>query len=189
MDGITLVLLALGLSMDAFAVSISNGIAYGKITRQRIVITAAMFGLFQGLMPVIGFFAGVVFSGFISSIDHWVALILLGFIGVKMIFDAIEDAKNPTAECETCVFTFKILMMQAIATSIDALAVGISFAALDANIFSGASLIAVITFLCCLIGGFLGKKFNDLFASKATFVGGVILIGLGIKIFLEHMMG
>lgn len=189
MDIITLVLLAFGLSMDAFAVSISNGIAYGNINRRMIVVTAAAFGFFQGLMPMLGYFAGVALSDLISAIDHWIALFLLGFIGTKMIVDAHQEAKNPTLQCESCQFTMKILIMQAVATSIDALAVGVSFAALDVNIFAGAALIGCITLACCLIGGILGKRFSNLFASKATLMGGVILVFLGLKIFLEHTLG
>lgn len=189
MDLLTLVILAFGLSMDAFAVSISNGIAYGASSHKKIIITAFVFGFFQALMPTIGYFAGVAFSDIISAIDHWIALVLLGFIGGKMILDAIEEMKNPVQECGSCELDNKTLLMQAIATSIDALAVGVSFAALDVNIFSGGILIGLITFVCCLVGGFLGKKLGDLFASKATILGGIILIGLGIKIFLEHTLG
>lgn len=189
MDFLTLLLLAFGLSMDAFAVSISNGIAYGNVQRKMIVLTAAAFGFFQGFMPILGYFAGIALSDFISSIDHWIALVLLGFIGGKMILDAREEAKNPVQECASCQLTMKTLLLQAVATSIDALAVGVSFAALNVNIFSGAALIAITTFGCCLIGGALGKKFNELFASKATLLGGIILVLLGIKIFLEHTMG
>ncbi len=189
MELTTLVVLAFGLSMDAFAVSISNGFAYGNIKRKQIIFTSFMFGLFQALMPVIGYFAGMAFSDLISSIDHWIALILLGFIGGKMMWDAYLESKETQENCETCDISFKIIFMQAVATSIDALAVGISFAALDVNIFAGASLIGVITFACCLFGGIVGKKFNDLFASKATFFGGLILVILGIKIFIEHMLG
>ncbi len=189
MDGLTLVLLALGLSMDAFAVSISNGIAYGGNTRKKIVMTAAAFGFFQGMMPVLGYFAGVALSDLISSIDHWIALALLGFIGGKMILDAYQEAEDPIEACESCELSVRTLLLQAIATSIDALAVGISFAALKVNLFSGAMLIALITFGCCLIGGAVGKKFGEWFASKATLLGGIILILLGIKIFFEHMFG
>lgn len=188
MDLLTLVILSFGLAMDAFAVSISNGIAYGGTSRKMIVMTALAFGFFQGMMPTIGYFAGIAFSNLISSVDHWIALLLLGFIGGNMIKDALDEMKEPTAECETCELDGKTLIMQAIATSIDALAVGISFAALNVNIFSGVCLIGVITFGCCMVGGFLGRKLGDLFASKATLLGGIILVCLGIKIFLEHTM-
>ena len=189
MDLLTLVILSFGLAMDAFAVSISNGIAYGGTSRKMIVMTALAFGFFQGMMPTIGYFAGIAFSNLISSVDHWIALLLLGFIGGNMIKDALDEMKEPTAECETYELDGKTLIMQAIATSIDALAVGISFAALNVNIFSGVCLIGVITFGCCMVGGFLGRKLGDLFASKATLLGGIILVCLGIKIFLEHTIG
>ena len=189
MDLLTLVILAFGLSMDAFAVSISDGIAYGGTSKKMITVTALAFGFFQAMMPAIGYFAGVAFSDVISTIDHWIALVLLSFIGGKMILDALEEMKNPTEECEACELDGKTLLMQAIATSIDALAVGVSFAALGVKIFSGVTLIGCITFVCCLIGGLLGRKLGDLFASKATILGGIILIILGIKIFLEHTLG
>ena len=189
MDSITLIVLAFGLSMDAFAVSISNGIIYGdNIKKRQIALTALMFGLFQGMMPILGYYAGRAFSELISSVDHWIALILLGFIGGKMMRDGWQESKKSVHECETYEFTFKILLMQSIATSIDALAIGVGFAALEVNIFSGAAFIMVITFMCCLIGGFVGRKFNNLFASKATFFGGLILVSLGFKIFIEHVL-
>lgn len=138
MGTITLFLLALGLSMDAFAVSISNGMCYRNFHRRQAVASSFAFGLFQMLMPIAGFFAGRTFSDAISSLDHWIALILLGFIGGKMVFDGIQDLRNPEACDPSRSFDGRTLLLQAVATSIDALAVGISFAVMQVNILLAA---------------------------------------------------
>ena len=188
MDAITLIVLALGLSMDAFAVSVSNSMCYPSITKAQSFWASLSFGLFQGIMPAIGFFGGLLFADFIMGIDHWVALVLLGFIGGKMLVEAVRELRSP-AGCEVSEqqYTAKTMLLQAVATSIDALAVGISFATLAVNIFAAASSIALITFVCCLLGSFLGRKAGELLGSWAQLAGGVILVGIGIKIFLEHM--
>lgn len=187
----TLFLTALGLSMDACAVSISNGMCYANISKKQIFSTATAFGLFQAFMPVIGYFVGLTFSDIISSLDHWIALILLGFIGGKMIIEAIKELKEP----EACLcpnnekkLTFKTLNLQAIATSIDALAAGIGFAVMKVDILYAALYIGLTTFVCSFIGSHLGKKFGQLFKQKAEIFGGAILIFIGIKIFIEHTM-
>lgn len=189
MDPFTLLFTSLGLSMDACAVSISNGMCYGNIQKKQIITTAAAFGFFQAFMPVIGFFIGSAFSDAIESIDHWIALILLGFIGGKMVVDAIRELKYP----EVCIagsktLTPKTLFLQSVATSIDALAVGVGLAVMKVDILSAAIYIGIITFINSIIGSHLGKKFGELFKQKAEILGGLILIGIGIKIFIEHSM-
>ena len=187
MSTITLLILALGLSMDAFAVSISNSMCFDGLRRKDCVFTSAMFGLFQGLMPVIGFFAGHAFADTISALDHWIAFILLGFIGGKMMFDALREWNEPVSCPLGKKLTWKMVLVQAVATSIDALAVGVSLAALSVNIWIAAGFIAVITFACCLVGHLIGKKAGGFLGNWAQIMGGVILIGIGLKIFLEHI--
>ncbi len=184
----TLFILAIGLSMDAFAVSISDGMSYRNLSRIKALIIAAMFGLFQGIMPAIGYLAGTTFSSAVQNIDHWVALILLGFIGGKMIWEAVGEMRSGEEE-EPAVkeFSFKVLFLQAVATSIDALAVGVSFALMNVNIVTASSFIAVVTFLCCVVGVFAGTKLGNVLKNNAEIFGGVILVFLGIKIFCEHM--
>lgn len=182
----TLFLLALGLSMDAFAVSITNGLCYGEEAKKYSLYTALAFGLAQGIMPVIGFFAGITFSKQIESLDHWIALILLGAIGGKMIFEAIKEMKLPPEEVCKTQFSMKLLVVQAIATSVDALAVGISFALMSVNIVVAAGFIGIVTFFCCLVGVSIGKRFGLLLKHRAEIFGGIILICIGLKIFIEH---
>ncbi len=189
MGTVTLLFTSLGLSMDACAVSISNGMCYSNIHKKQIITTAAAFGFFQAFMPVFGYFIGSAFSDAIESIDHWIALILLGFIGCKMIIEAIKELKYP----EVCLTSFrnltlKTLLLQAVATSIDALAVGVGFAVMKVDIFSAALFIGIITFINSIIGSHLGKKFGQLFKQRAEILGGLILIGIGVKIFIEHTM-
>jgi len=188
METFTLFLIALGLSMDAFAVSVSNGLYYKNFTKKQYILSSLTFGIFQGLMPTIGFFAGTLFFDMISKLDHYIALILLSYIGSNMIIDAIKEMKQKNAVSNNCStdYNLKTLLLQAIATSIDALAVGISFAALNINILTASSFICVITFICCLIGSLIGKKFGHLLQEKARIFGGIILIIIGLKIFIEH---
>lgn len=183
MDLFTIVTVAVGLSMDAFAVSVTNGMCVRDLNNKRRVLTALSFGIFQAAMPIIGYFLGRTFSDAISAVDHWVALILLSAIGINMIVEAI---KSKNEECSLAPFSYKSLFVQSIATSIDALAVGISFAVLNINIWVSALFIGAITFGICLFGIFIGKKLNSLFKNKASIVGGVILIAIGLKIFIEH---
>ncbi len=184
MTYIELFLIAVGLSMDAFAVSISNGLCCTKLKRSQMLAIGVCFGGFQGLMPTIGYFLGKAFESYITAIDHYIALILLGYIGGKMIFDAFS--KNEEASYNT--LTTPLLLTQGIATSIDALAVGVSFAALpNVNIAAAALSIAAVTFVCSLIGVAFGRKFGEKLGSRATLLGGLILVGIGVKIFVEHM--
>lgn len=189
MGTLTILFTSLGLSMDACAVSISNGMCFGNIEKKQILSTAFAFGLFQAFMPMLGYIIGSTFSDTIAFLDHWIALILLGFIGGKMILEAAKELKYP----EACLnveknLTFKTLILQAIATSIDALAVGIGFAVIKVDIISAALSIGIITFINSIIGSHLGKKFGEMFKQKAEIMGGAILVFIGLKIFIEHTL-
>lgn len=186
---ITLLLLGIGLAMDAFAVSISNGMCYAGMSKKQSFVNSLCFGVFQGLMPVLGFYAGRLFAGFMQAVDHWIALVLLGFIGGKMLVDGIKELREPAGCPADRTFGVKTMLLQAVATSIDALAVGISLAALSVNIVAAALCIAVITFICCMFGSVLGRRFGSLLGDWAQILGGVILVGIGLKVFIEHMMG
>jgi len=185
LDLITIVLTALGLAMDAFAVSISCGISDDKNTSRNALNAGVAFGLFQGGMTTLGWLAGLSFRVWIENIDHWVAFLLLGVIGAKMIWEAF-DGEN---ECISLT-SLKLLLTLAIATSIDALAVGISFSALKIDILLPALLIGIITFLLSFFGVFLGKIIgcNTRFKKYIDAFGGLILIGIGFKILLEHVL-
>jgi len=180
-----LILLAIGLSMDAAAVSISNSLCIKKITFKHVLQMALMFALFQGIMPLIGYLTANAFSDIISQFDHWIALILLTIIGGKMIYEAIKA--NIDQECSLFSLTFKLLLVQAIATSIDALAVGVSFSALKVNIYYAIIIISIITFICCIIAVLISKRFGNLLGKRADMMGGIILIVIGLKIFIEHI--
>ncbi|MCI6276023.1 MAG: manganese efflux pump MntP family protein [Clostridium sp.] len=199
MNLLSLILTAFGLSMDAFAVSITNGLRMKKRTNKNAAKIAIYMGGFQGLMPVIGWALGLGFKDYITSIDHWIALVLLSLIGGKMIYEAIQDKRHPEESCEEQeqgddsskesddgVVSNKELLLLAIATSIDALAVGVSFAFLNISIISSASIIAIITFLMCFIGVKIGKKCGCFLKDKSEIIGGIILILIGLNIFLEH---
>lgn len=187
-----LLLIAVGLSMDAFAVSIGNGLSMKKSSPKAALAIAFSFGLFQALMPTAGYFLGSAFESVIKEFDHYIALIFLGFIGGKMIFDGIKELrqrkKGEGEEAKEFKLSFAALMIQAVATSIDALIVGVSFAALpEVNIWVAVTLIGVTTFIISLFGVFFGKKFGQILGSKAEVLGGLILVGIGIKVFVEHM--
>lgn len=187
MEFVFLCLTALGLSMDAFAVSITDGMCMKQGGIKHAIRVGLFFGGFQGFMPILGYLGGKTFSEHVQHIDHWIALFLLGTIGGKMIFEAVREICNPPLYPVVHILTNKQLFFQAIATSIDALAMGIGFAVIEIPIACAAGLIASITFICCFIGVYLGKAFGGLFQHKAEILGGVILILLGIKIFTEHI--
>lgn len=183
MDIWTLLVLAIGVSMDAFAVSICKGLAMKQIKFKHMLIVGLWFGGFQALMPLIGYFLGIQFETYITAYDHWIAFILLAFIGGNMIKEALSNEEE-TADASLAV---KIMLVLAIATSIDALALGVTFAFLQVNIWEAVSFIGVVTFLFSVAGLKIGNVFGTKYKSKAEFVGGVILILLGIKILLEHL--
>lgn len=179
------ILLGIGLSMDASAVSMTNGLNCPKMKLKKVLFISFMFGFFQGFMPLIGYFAGSIFTDVIESITPWIALILLSVIGGKMIYEGIV---NKEEEKETVV-TFVSILLQAIATSIDALAVGLVFVGKSIPYAMMASfIIAITTFIISFVSVFIGKKFGMLFENKAQIVGGVILIGIGLKIFIEYLI-
>lgn len=178
---------AVGLAMDAFAVSICKGLKMRKINYKHTAIIALFFGGFQALMPFIGWLLGKQFEQYIVSIDHWIAFVLLAFIGGKMIYESFkkEDEDN---ECEEKL-DLKELTVMAIATSIDALAVGITFAFLPKilSIGTAVSIIGLLTFVICFVGVLIGNKFGAKFKNKAELAGGIVLVFIGVKILLEHL--
>ena len=177
-------LIAVSLSMDAFAVSVSNGLSVKGIRKMDMLLEGIFFGGFQFLMPLIGFFLGSSVKSYIESFDHWIAFGLLLIIGVNMIKESREsdDEKN-----ETSTLTITKLTFQAVATSIDALAVGISLAALDRPIVESAAIIGVVTFVISIIGVYIGNFFGNRYKKRAELTGGIILVLIGVKILCEHM--
>lgn len=192
MDFITIIFIAFGLSMDAFAVSIANGAILKKVTKNEALKIGAYFGGFQAFMPLLGWSLGVRFQNYITEIDHWIALLLLGFIGGKMIYETLKENKKGESQCEAYksqeALSNKTLIILSVATSIDALAVGISFAFLKVSIIQSIVTIGLITFIICFLGVLIGKKCGQFLKTKAEFLGGTVLILIGIKIFIEHTM-
>lgn len=185
--GITeLVLLSVGLAMDAFSVSVCKGLSMKKLNLRYGFIIALFFGVFQAGMPLIGYFLGSRFAGFISSFSHWVAFALLGIIGAKMIFEALHDEDETNKNGE---FSLKIgeLFVLAVATSIDALAVGIVFAAAKAHLVLSVTMIGAITFVLSFVGVVIGNKFGSRYEKKAEIAGGLILVLIGIKLLLDGL--
>ncbi len=176
-----LLLIAIGLSMDAFAVSLSGGMSISNLRLVDALKFGLFFGFFQMLMPLIGWSAGRLFSSYIMVLDHWIAFILLGYIGTKMILDVVRGEES--AVCSTQV---RLLLVLAIATSIDALAAGVSFAFMSLNIWTSVMTIGLITFCLCTMGAALGKRAGAALGSRAQIAGGIILIAMGIKILIEH---
>lgn len=187
MGFIELFLIGVGLSMDAFAVSVCKGLNMrGKVNYKQGAVIAFFFGAFQAIMPLIGYLLGTGFEKYITSIDHWIAFILLGFIGGKMAIESFkkDDDEKPEGSDKLDI---KELFMLAVATSIDALAVGITFAFLQVNIWSAIGIIGTTTFILSLVGVVIGNKFGSRYKSKAELAGGIILILIGVKILLEHL--
>lgn len=180
---VTIFLTGIGLAMDAFAVAICKGLKMQKLNYKQTGLIALFFGGFQAIMPFIGWALGKSFESYIKSIDHWVAFVLLLFIGGKM---AYESFKSDNDDCCAC-FDIKELTILAIATSIDALAVGIAFALKDINIFLAILVIGIVTFILSALGVFIGHKFGAVYKSKAELAGGIILILIGTKILLEDL--
>lgn len=178
-----LFIIAVGLSMDAFAVSICKGLSVQKVRLRHAVCAGLWFGGFQALMPLIGWLLGVQFQTAIERFDHWIAFILLVILGLNMI----REARGGEEECCNCSFAWKAMLPMAVATSIDALAVGVTFAFLRVDIVPAVAFIGVITFLLSAIGVRLGSVFGEKYQSAAQILGGVILILMGLKILLEHL--
>ena len=179
-----LILTAVALAMDAFAVAICKGLATPKATWKHFAVVGLWFGGFQALMPLIGYFLGAAFESYIIKIDHWIAFVLLALIGAFMIKEAFEKEE----ECCDCSLAPRKMLVMAIATSIDALAIGISFGILpDVNITAAISFIGIVTFAFCMVGVKIGNVFGAKYKSKAELAGGIILILLGTKILLEHL--
>lgn len=205
MDFLSVFVIGIGLSMDAFAVSVCKGLSMKKIKVLHLILIAFSFALFQFAMPIIGYYLCVQFESYIVSFDHWIAFVLLGFIGGKMIYEACKkeeekieiktiekvDEKQLQKEGkkleEKQNLDIKELLILSVATSIDALAVGITFAFFDFNIFGAGAIIGVTTFILCSFGVFIGNFFGSKFKKPAEIIGGVILILMGLKILLEHL--
>ena len=204
MSILSIVLTGFGLAMDAFAVSVAKGITLTRVKAKDALKVALFFGGFQALMPLIGWGAGRYFADYIKAFDHWIAFILLSFIGGKMIFEALKEDDEEKAEVAVSMevsknkerefanmkrkeeLSAKNLTVLDIATSIDALAVGVSFAFLGISIVQTIIIIGIITFVLCFLGVIIGEKLGDIFKNYAEIVGGVILILIGINILLEH---
>lgn len=186
---VELLLIAIGLSMDAFAVSVCKGLSMKRLDMNQAAIIALFFGGFQAFMPFVGWLLGTRLESYIVPIDHWIAFGLLTLIGVKMLWDSFqEEEKDTSASCAANgKLDYRELILMAIATSIDALAIGITFAFLRVNIVSSVLLIGVMTFALCLIGVAVGHRFGARYEKGATIAGGVVLILIGIKILLEHL--
>ena len=183
MSLLTLFITAVGLSMDAFAVAICKGLAMKKLSWKKALIIALWFGGFQALMPTIGYLLGTRFESYVTAIDHWIAFVLLVLIGANMVkesFSKEEESSNDSVD-------FKTMFLLAIATSIDALAVGVTYAFLQVRIVPAVSFIGIITFTLSIVGVKIGNVFGLKYKSKAELTGGIILIVMGIKILLEHL--
>lgn len=185
MSTIEIILVGVSLAMDAFAVSTCKGLSMPKINYKHALIIALFFGVFQAVMPLIGWLLGSAFEKYITTFDHWIAFGLLLILGIKALVDAIRDKDDD--KNEEYKLDFKELTVLAIATSIDALAVGVTFAFLQVSLALSVSLIGVITFVLCLIGVMIGNKFGSKWKKPASIAGGVVLILMGVKILLEHL--
>lgn len=181
---VEILLVSISLGMDAFAVSVCKGLSMSKMNWNKAVIVASYFAIFQMIMPVIGYFLGKSFEEIITAYDHWIIFILLGIIGINMIKESFEENK----EKQNDSVKVKEMLGLAIATSIDALAVGITFAFLNVNMIIAINCIGIITFLLCIIGVKIGNVFGDKYKKKAEIAGGTILILMGLKILLEHIL-
>ena len=177
-----LVLIGVGLSMDAFAVSICKGLSVRRLKVRHALLAGLYFGGFQFLMPVIGWLLGYRFEAMIQSVDHWIAFVLLGLIGANMIKESFGEEDELSDD-----FGFRTMLLLAVATSIDALAVGVTFAFLSVRILPAISLIGLTTFVCSAAGVKIGNLFGLKYKSRAELFGGVVLIAIGLKILIEHL--
>ncbi|MGM9763475.1 MAG: manganese efflux pump MntP family protein [Candidatus Cryptobacteroides sp.] len=184
MSFVELLLISIGLAMDAFAVSVGKGLSVDRLKPGHYVSVSLWFGVFQALMPLGGYYLGVSFADKVTAYDHWIAFVLLGLIGANMIKEALsKDEENP----HDSSFSFVTMLLLAIATSIDALAVGVSFAFLTVNIWMAVLVIGVVTAICSAVGMKIGNLFGLKYKSKAELFGGIILICIGVKILVEHL--
>jgi putative Mn2+ efflux pump MntP len=181
---LTVILIGFGLSLDAFAVSVSSGIAIRDLRKWYAFRASFFFGLFQFLMPVLGWFFGNTLVSYIRTFDHWIAFALLAFIGGKMVLEGLHEPEGPATD----IRQFKTLVLLAVATSIDAFAAGISLSLIGLEIFRAATLIGLITFTVCLAGFLIGKSMGRVFQKGAQIAGGVVLMAIGAKILLEHLL-
>ena len=185
---IELFLLGVWLSMDAFAVSVCNGLGMRNLNKKKALIIGLYFGVFQALMPFVGWLLGSQFQKYITSIDHWIAFILLGFIGGKMMIEAVREwNEEEVVDVMDAPIDHKNMLVLAVATSIDALAVGITFAFLGTPIVEAITIIGITTMVISIAGVVVGNFFGSRYKSKAEFIGGLILVLLGLKILLEHL--
>ena len=179
---IELLLMGVGLAMDAFAVSVCKGLGMKKLNKKQAVVIGLYFGGFQALMPLVGWILGIQFQKYITSIDHWIAFILLGFIGGKMILEAVKEWKDQPLD-------HRNMFVLAVATSIDALAAGITFAFLDTPILEAITIIGITTMVISIVGVVIGNYFGGKYKHKAELVGGIILVLLGVRILIQHLSG
>jgi putative Mn2+ efflux pump MntP len=177
-------LIALGLALDAFSVAIAIGVSIQKPRLDQGFLIAGFFGIFQATMPLAGWTAGVLLVDYITHFDHWIAFLLLGLIGSHMIYESFRSGSGQTAYDPLSIH---VLLLLSVATSIDALVVGISFALIHVRIIQTALIIGIVTFLLSFAGYFIGKNVKDLFGNKVRILGGIILIGIGFKILIEHL--
>lgn len=185
---VELLLTAIALSMDAFAVSVCKGLGMRRMRYDQALVISLYFGVFQALMPLIGWLLGTSFSRYIQAFDHWIAFVLLAFLGGKMLWDVFHEKEDGEQESAERRLDHRELFMLAIATSIDALAVGIAFACLDVNIWSSIFIIGVTTLVISFAGVWIGNRFGNRFQKKAEIAGGLVLILIGVKILAEHLI-
>lgn len=178
-----IIFIALGLAMDAFAVSVCKGLSMKNLVLKKATVIALYFGFFQAMMPIIGYFLGSTFSAPVEKADHWIAFILLAVIGINMI----KNSKSTEQENVNDKIDIKTMVILAIATSIDALAIGVTFAFFKINILLAVTTIGIITFILSILGVVIGKKFGSKIQNKAEVTGGILLIIMGVKILLEHL--
>ena len=179
---LTILLIAFGLAMDSFSVSVANGLSSKAFDFQKAIILALFFGFFQAVMPIIGWISGLTVAELISGFDHWIAFMLLFIVGLRMIY----ESKNQDSKSFITSFNFKVILILSIATSIDAFAVGLSLSFIQIEIWIPSILIGIITFFLSFLGVFLGGKFGEVLKNKVGIVGGIILIIIGIRMLLEH---
>ncbi len=186
---ISLLAIAVGLSADAFAVTLSDMLCYRNLPMKKKMLLPMFFGIFQGVMPLVGYFVGALLGEVIESFDHWIAFALLAILGVKMIIESIKEMGEEEKSVERQL-SYGEMITQSIATSIDAMAVGITLAiVVELPIYVSAPTIAVVTYLLCLLGVGIASKLGRFLKNKAGIVGGIILVAIGVKILIEHLIG